>query len=1396
MKAPNLQSGRHALGWRWVKLLVGASLVQLVLLWTIPVFSGIAFAMSIDRFILTLPNCRLELALDTDAAEKRTSTVDIFVGNQVLSRDGQWEYKRLDGERFRIRHPKWRGTYLEIDPVAGSVLQGNGGLEDAASMGSPLSGASCLIDEARQRAVLALPAISLTANVNPKKVSIAFEGSAAPAKSGPWNLLMVPELQAIRLVLAEDNCWQLAETGVSLYHLRHDDWEKKGHYWEVDAALRTVSTIRGERFGSLGDIGHPLQAALETEFAPKRATRGVTFRDGPMIPRRDKPDSLFAQLLLQEYESSVPVLRSDSDPAAAGKKLPPPSAWMEADKARYFRALTEERYDVLIVPFQVEGFALDRIERALMTRYLYDAAGHSSEFKLANPILVFRALGDGARTISDDEIFRLAKELGVKLLVRCFCGHNREERMTVTLLVQEKAPGIPLDSGTTTKRLVWNDIPFSDERMPSEAFKDILHEVVAGIPLGEKKPPVVAQFAAPEELPVPGTLEALVSGSGLSALRSAFHLQLLALLSFEESTAQEGLLERSLVALDGISPDSPDWRLLKATAFAWLGRRPAALAALGAPQTPEESSLAAFLNGNLPAMEEQVGNIRRPLPRLMARIMLVDLKRSYGRDREMIEKECLLLASEHPDLEALLSARLSAKDEWAWPSNVGVKEQLDALLPVPEYRLASLVASATASGKELSEENIDQAIYNHYHEAFRRELFGQKDIPFPVMADGLDLLFEHFQANHVKRIRRMVLSQGNHSSALESMSHDESLWRDHPELSYLKATAIGNLGRREAGEAGRRMEQEAVEIAQRVFFWSGGQTWVASRLHSHLPQGLYALPSYDGDFPRRPYWYFGSVGDRKKFRSFHLGPASSGLPETTKHDLKNAAISLAYTRDNLLILKNLFRKLTTDGLPGDARAVLDANRHRFDGHPLWPDLLTSVDGEAEEKKSILRKAMSDNPLNWDAHNKLAMLSIAEGDFAKAAETFMMFPPFHQPEMMDNVQLSHAAYNAAQELLFRGATDEAIPFLKIAVALGTGSSSEMGAAGYLAQLSGDYAQEAVEFLRRCNRYHHRGAYALYLSILHLAGYHDEAKALFDSLQAKPGENELWGVRVTALRVTGKSDEEIRDWFQESPMGKGLLHLNDGQVLIPAFLVDRGPNEFLQQLIIARQDAGEVYALWFAEGCRLILQGRYLDAYRTLRTRVAPPWETSLQEYRYALPALAWSAVKSGQTRDVEDLLAVYRSARGDDFHYFLAQACMSGQRGNVVHAEALLKKARQFIDIDYPPIFHSYPWYQLLEAAEWILEETKSPVLRDLILQWSRSCQKIYPFQPWGYSFEARHTSSAEDRRRSLGMTLYLDRNSLRIAGFTADEKEKASEWVKENNPFKLPGREETETRVP
>jgi hypothetical protein len=105
--------------------------------------------------------------------------------------------------------------------------------------------------------------------------------------------------------------------------------------------------------------------------------------------------------LSQDFSGELPildyidVLRACLDPGMRRPgtiaPLVPESAWLESERELYRTVLSKRKADLLVIPFQVQGYGLDRIERLLMTADLSYAVAAAGKQTVADPFLLTRA---------------------------------------------------------------------------------------------------------------------------------------------------------------------------------------------------------------------------------------------------------------------------------------------------------------------------------------------------------------------------------------------------------------------------------------------------------------------------------------------------------------------------------------------------------------------------------------------------------------------------------------------------------------------------------------------------------------------------------------------------------------------------------------------------------------------------------------------------------------------------------------------------------------------------------------------------------------------------------------------------------------------------------------------
>src|SRR6185295_7039188 len=118
----------------------------------------------------------------------------------------------------------------------------------------------------------------------------------------------------------------------------------------------------------------------------------------PGVKRAPQPDFTDA-LPIPDYLDTVVACNTGAVVGVPGAPPRPASAWLEAEQKMYADVLARSKADVLVVPFQIQGRGLDRVERTLMSADLAYAIGDAGALTVADPFLASLALGEGARRI-------------------------------------------------------------------------------------------------------------------------------------------------------------------------------------------------------------------------------------------------------------------------------------------------------------------------------------------------------------------------------------------------------------------------------------------------------------------------------------------------------------------------------------------------------------------------------------------------------------------------------------------------------------------------------------------------------------------------------------------------------------------------------------------------------------------------------------------------------------------------------------------------------------------------------------------------------------------------------------------------------------------------------------
>lgn len=1081
----------------------------------------------------------------------------------------------------------------------------------------------------------------------------------------------------------------------------------------------------------------------------------------------------------------------------------PKSKWYDSQSAFYESVLTVGKFDTLVVPFQVKGFAIDAIGRSLMARYLVALLEEATSARIPNPTLVERALGENARVYERGTVYRMANALNVRTVIWGYVGHDNNHNLSFSLEVQQGQAG-KLGAATPKTTYEWNKLKFSDENLPADVFYAERQTIMRKLGIAYKPRSGATKQSPLLQLPVPESIKEITGKTDDSPLVAAYRLQLLGSLHpLEGSRERERLFERSLVALTNVPETTPDYRLLKARALFALHRRPAALALLAKPHGPEETALLERLNGNLPQSRQATNRVAPGLRRLLAEIELVDLSHSYGAN--IADESYTAIANPASGLAFYVSRRLDQLRPWKVQRNHEVKGKLDEAFPIPGYTVESIAQSKVILGGVIDETDYDLAPFKHIQKLLseKRSAWCCKTGSWrPGVWDQLDLLGAIAEANLIKVVERQLNWQQLPSAALETLDRYDLVYEGHPAFVVRRASAYRQLSEELSGREKENLLVRYLENARYSYYWSGGQTKNSLSAFAYLDSvriphisKLHGAPSvkevalmgiyYEADFPRRAYWLLARG------------------PEGLRRELPVYAQALKYADKDFNKLGELHFYLSAED-PKAAEKLFQENERRFIGNPQRLSFIVhrkEKEGDTDGLKRIYRELIEEKSDDWKPYRELAVFEILQGQYSSALDLMLRYPLLQQTPPDRTVELSNQAHDGASLLYWRGAYKEASVLYRKSRAYGTGSDADMASGVALGILDRNYQEAAQLSLQRAQRYDNKHGLRDYMSLLHLLGYGEASWTAFDALLDKPYGPEVWTSAFVGQRIERWSDEKIVSWTIERSR-----RLNDefarrigARHIFMSLVMDRATNPTLPAAIRRLGDMEHPYdstparrsyvtnaqLAKFAEAYNLVRAHDYGRAHHIFVQEMLV--RTYDSRTLFMLPYYARASVKVGNMRYMNDVLASRDEKKdsrweSDSFYFLIGKAFVAGQKGEHDRARAHLKAAfgrRPRTELN--PID---TWYQLVEACEWLYEDFRDKRYRDLAVEWAKQYQVIQPMFAWAYAVEAKYATDKQARQRALALTLYLDSRSERIQHFKEEERRAALELLKRQNPFR------------
>ncbi len=1103
----------------------------------------------------------------------------------------------------------------------------------------------------------------------------------------------------------------------------------------------------------------------------------------------------------------------------------PASQWTSNEKNRYQKLLSAGKFDVIVVPFQVQNRAFSRSVNSLMAAQLAMAIANAQHFRVADPYLVARALGDGQRAVDADDVYALANKTGAKKIVWSYVGLQEGQTMAITVKVQDRGRGEQLGASTRTTSTGFNGTRLERNGSPADAFLAVIPGILNSIGVAARPATSPAKVAFEDRWPIPAAPAQLYASPSANPVRDAYYFQLLASLTpLMAERTHERFVEKTLLALQGVSADSPGYRVLKARGLMQLGFRPAALKALGTPSNDEEKALYALLNGNLPDVQAATNRIEQPLQRFIAELDAVLIGSAYD-VYESRTAESRIAALKLPGANWAIFAKraFGDADDWVQFNNLELKQVLDAEFPLQGFTAKGILDGAAVLGDPAkAQTSADLSVHNHVLRLLEKEparwCCGM-GVSTPTALDYLDLMDELAIETLTRRINFASSIQGAPERGLEMLNLFEPVFKDHPRFTLLRAQAEISASARKEGSVKEGLLRSAYANALNAYYWEQGQTFVAADAFAALgrlqrPEFGIVNNLYVSDYPMRPYY---PPLDNIQGVDQSIAYASQALENAT------------YDARALFTLQFLWSDVKRNEGRLDVEYMRIAGRFSGNGNlaSLKANRALKM-GDLHGAEKGFRETIKAQPRQWQGYRELVELLYRDERIDEAAQIAMSYPPFFETDSAANpVGTSSEAYNAGSLFYWSGHFAHAIPLYEISAGLKTGSGASLASELRLKLLKGDYLGALEGSYNRATRYNSSYGYRDYLGLLHAMGYSKEAWDAFNTLVGQLKEPHIWETALVGHRIAGTDEAGLIAWArQDLFQGIGILSNARAVYLLRAAVMDRVPGESAVSAIVAldapvwkvkspaatlvvrNSKAGDMQyvvgpkaaegstlpigafaqssrtqvksdLVYFAEAYRALQSGNYKLA-KTLLEEAADLYDMSQPALGYLLPYMAFAAARAGDTTFVDKKLASFKPVQLD-FDRLIAGAVLKGIAGKTDESVKLLRRAtvrRPYTEMR--PIFTEYEYG---EMAEWLYEATGKTQYRDLALDWARKNQETQPWHAWAFAMEAKLSADSVERRRAIGMANYLDPKSERLKSVRKTERDAAIKDFVDRNPF-------------
>jgi hypothetical protein len=1066
-------------------------------------------------------------------------------------------------------------------------------------------------------------------------------------------------------------------------------------------------------------------------------------------------------------EDGVPGPDEASLPPALAEH-PPDSPWLDKRMRRYAGLFRGTHCHTLVVPMQVEGGAFDRPSRAIMTADLALALRTDASC-VADPDLVDIALGEMLRRRPMQAVHSLAREMRADEVILAYAGHYRDGSIRVTL--QRRRAD---DTTIAAHSFVFGS--YDDTHPAFLAFRSQLPSMLAAVGL-KAGPQQVPRAAGPLPDATPRSFEPYLNADGSSAPQPAVdaaNLMFLGMLTpAVEWPAGDRLFTKAWIALEPVADNDPLARRLRARILMHIYERPYALSLIANDMSPEADGLRAVLNGNLPQARAALASSLNPWDRFFLSVEISDLEYAYGRDARPTRDRLMQQLRASP-LFHLIQFRLRDNDAWERNSTGPIKILLDRAFPIQD---GGMLARLTGAAAPDYGPDAELAPLRRLHQLIQiqpRLWCCASFSPRPDAADLLDLLDSRTEYTLGRQAYFYAGTQALYDKGLETLeSYDDELagspcTEETRADIYWWQMASGDLAQHD--QRNRKMHA----AARLVVWWNQGQAldtnnvmWV---LHQP-PQDpiLHAVAHYTDDYPMRPYWSVNlhrpTAPQRLAFSQFDVDPLIDLL------DHSSGAAHATYVRelDTRFIGSYAATKRRLQEMPADVKTV-----------------------------ARLQAEIKADPDNWWLYDALAKLHLADHDYAGARQSVLSYPPFHEDDPSNPVELSNYAAKWGRTLMYAGALDDSRALLQASAAYDSGSDDNIWAKTFLALLDGDFQQAAEAMQYSSQRYDDQSAMRELDSLLFASGGDEDGWKYLQSVTEQFRAPTVLTAALVGHRRDDASPAQVDRWYSDrlastaDPGDRNSLLVHDfmEQFIdrnlptdLPAWMgrqakssdmsVRRngdvyrlrssgetpervGPSEFGRsrhaKLVPGSAVPDELSLI--ADALLSMQAGHYEEAV-TKFDRLSGYYQ--IARSNVALPYFAVAAAKTGDKLGLGAYLDALPPDR-QDFEVNLARGVFAALSGKSEVADESLQRAQDSWINEWPDEFpHSA--YQYMNVCTMLYEVTGRAAYREDALRLAELLRRIKPAVAYAPALVAYLGRNEKEQGMALAQALYLDPQS-------------------------------------